>query len=216
MVVGRTATLLSDTRVRAAQATVHVGRRRCTVGAATPLAALIAARRAGAPAARLRDFGHCSARAADAGQLFVSGLGRDRNHGRDGWEYKVGHRSGTTGAGDLSGAFGDGHRLRSGQRVLWFWCVLSAGDSCQRTLEVVPSARHVGAGASVAVTVTGYDDAGHGLPQAGATVTLAGTSAITDAQGQSTLTAPSRPGRFAVSAQRAGLVPSFPEVIDVG
>lgn len=216
MVVGRTATLLGDTRVRAAQATVHVGGRRCTVGAATPLSVLTAAHRAGAPAVRLRDFGHCTSRPADAGELFVTGVGRDRNHGRDGWEYKVGHRAGTTGAADLSGAFGDGHRLRSGQRVLWFWCVLSTGDSCQRTLEAVPAARHVGAGTPVTVTVTGYDDAGHGLAQAGATVTLAGTSAVTDAQGHATLPAPASAGRFAISAQRAGLVPAFPEVIDVG
>jgi hypothetical protein len=220
MIVGRGATLLGVSTVRAQVATVRVGGRRCVVGAGTALAALAAVRRAGGPAFRVLDYGRCGASPADAGQLFVYEVGPDRNSGQDGWVYKVGRRAASTGAGDLSGPFGDGRRLRPGARVLWFWCVMSAGG-CQRTLEVVPGARSVSTGAQLTVTVTGYDDNGHGAPIPNATVTLAGAraataTATTAANGTATLTAPATAGRYALSALAAGLAPSFREQVGVG
>lgn len=214
MIVGRSATLLSATTIRAQAATVQVGGRRCAVGAGTALAALAAARRAGGPSFRLRDYGRCGSAPADSGQLFVYRIGPDRNGGQDGWVYKVGHRSASNGSADLAGAFGDGRRLRSGARVLWFWCVMSRGG-CQRTLEVAPSARSVSPGAPLSVQVSGYDDNGHGVPIAGATVTLAGASATTAPGGVATLTAPATAGTYAVTAQAAGTVPAFPEQVGV-
>ncbi|MFN8130555.1 MAG: hypothetical protein U0R70_03290 [Solirubrobacteraceae bacterium] len=67
------------------------GRRRCAVAAGTPLAALLAARPG---PVRLRDFGACGARPADAGSLFVAAVGGAANRGQDGWVYKAAAASG--------------------------------------------------------------------------------------------------------------------------
>ena len=91
---------------------------------ATPLAGLANSRVA---TLRLRDFAACSKRSSDAGGLFVSGIGSDRNRGSDGWVYKVGNLLGTAGAADPSGSFGRG-RLRAGARVTWFWCHVTKAD----------------------------------------------------------------------------------------
>jgi hypothetical protein len=98
--------------------------------------------------------------------------------------------------------------------VLWFWCNSSAGG-CQRTLDVSPSAQTVSRGASFTVTVSGYDNEGRGAPIAGAIATLETDFASTGAGGRATLIAPAVPGRYALSATRRGLVPSFPETIVV-
>src|SRR5947209_303371 len=92
---------------------VKVGGRKCTVGAATALAALI---RSNPPKLRLRDYGSCSSHARDAAGLFVRAIGPDANKGQDGWVYKVGHRAATAGAADPAGPFGNG-RLKNGSRV---------------------------------------------------------------------------------------------------
>lgn len=216
MVVGQGSTLLSPAFVTPSATTVTAGGRHCRVGASTPLATLLGAGRiTPLGSIRVRDFGHCSRTAArDSSALFVSAVGAERNRGRDGWVYKVGRRSGTTGAADLSGPFGTGRRLRAADRLVWFWCRMT-GSSCQRTLEVKPVGATVKAGDPLAITVTGYDDAGHGRAVAGATVRL-GTAveAKTDAKGIATLT-PVAPGEFAVSADRVGTVPSFPETVTV-
>jgi hypothetical protein len=212
MIVGRTRTLLAARSVPIAAATVPVGRRRCSVAAGTPLAVLATARRGGGPAYSLRDYGHCSRSPRDAEGLFVTSIGGDRNAGRDGWVYKVGERAGSTDAAGLSGAFGDGRRLRAGQRVLWFWCVMGA-SSCQRTLDLSAPASPVAPGARFTVTVSGYDDQGRGVAAAGATVTLGGSTAIADSAGQASLAAPASAGTYAVSAQQAGAVPSFPQTV---
>ena len=133
MVVGKGRTLLEPATVAARATTLRVAGRRCAVGAATPLAVLAAADRAGGPSFALRDYGSCSRAARDAGGLFVTRVGPDRNRGRDGWVYKVGRRAGTTPAADPSGPFGTGRRIAAGARVVWFWCVLRTGG-CQRTL----------------------------------------------------------------------------------
>ncbi len=106
--------------------------KRCATGARTALSALAATKLP----LTFKDYGACSRRPAESGSLYVRSIAGERASGADGWVYKVGRRVGTTGAADPSGAFGDGRRLRTGQKVLWFWCVKDAADACQRTLEV--------------------------------------------------------------------------------
>lgn len=208
MVVGRSHVLRGARPVLDGPATAAVGRRRCAVGAGTPLAALL---RVGL-AVRIRDYGACSRRAADASGLFVFRVGPDANAGRSGWVYKVGQRLGSAGAGDPAGPFGRGP-LRSGARILWFWCAMGA-RGCQRTLGVATPAR-AGRGAPVRVVVRAYDDGGRGRPLAGAEVRLGGSATISGAGGVAVLRAPGRRGRYAVSASASGTVPAFPEVVSV-
>ena len=188
-----------EKKVRVRGLTVKVGRRRCAAGDGTALAALFRAKpgRIG-----LRDYGSCSRRARDAGQLFVRSIRKERNRGLDGWVYKVGRKTATAGAADPAGPFGRG-RLKSGVRVTWFYG-RSRGGSFQRTLEV--TARQSGPGTLVA-RVRGYDDDGRGLAVAGAKVFARGASAVTDADGAAVLSVPA--GVYVVRAAKAGLVPSF-------
>lgn len=213
MIAGRTAVLAPVTQARAAAATVPVGGRRCRVAAGTPLAALAAARRAGGPAFRLRDYGSCSRRSRDAAALFVTRIGPDANRGQDGWVYKVGSKVGSGGAADPAGPFGTRRLLRTGDRLLWFWC--DAGPSgCQRTL-AVSAPRAVAPDAALTVRVRGFDDRGRGVAVAGATVTAGGRTATTGADGAAVLPGPWA-GTVAVEAAKPGLVPSFPEEVLTG
>jgi hypothetical protein len=215
LIVGNGGSLLSAARtVSASATTVRVGGRNCAVAAGTPLAVLAAVRRAGGPGFALRDYGHCGPSPRDSAQLFVYSVGGQRNSGQSGWEYKVDDVSGTAGAGDPSGPRGDGRRLHTGERVLWFWC-RAVGAGCQRSLAVSASPSDVPAGGSVTVTVTGFDNEGRAAPVAGAIVTLGSDFASTAPSGRAALIAPSMPGRFAVAAARNGLVTSFPETIVV-
>ena len=195
-------------RLRAARTIVRVGRRkRCAVARGTPLAALA---RSKVARIRLRDYGACSRRrASDSGGLFVRKLGRDANRGQNGWVYKVGHKLATAGAADPSGPFGRG-RLRSGKRVTWFYCLADPEGGCQRTLGV---RTHVGTGGAVSVRVRGYDNFGRGVLIVGATVRIAGRSAVTDADGWARFVLP--PGRYKVRATKPGLVRSFSERVVV-
>jgi hypothetical protein len=190
--------------VRASRVLVRLGDRRCAAGEGTALAALVRGRFG---RLRLRDFGSCSRNPRDGAGLFVSAIGPDRNRGQNGWVYKVGRRSATAGAADPSGPFGRG-RLRSGQRVTWFYCTLRGGG-CQRTLEVQASAEPGG----LVATVRGYDDEGRGVAVAGATVTAGRTSALTGPDGRARLTVPS--GAHRVVATKPGLVRSFAELVEV-
>ena len=193
--------------VRARETTVRVGRRRCAVPQGTPLAALA---RAELPRLALRDFGSCSARPRDAAGLFVAGIGRDRNRGRDGWVYKVANRQGTAGAADPSGPFGRGP-LRRRSRITWFYCRFDErARSCQRTLVLRARPQPDG---TVAVRVLAYDDAGRAVPAGGATVRAAGTTTTTDSTGLARLSLP--PGRHRLRAEQAGAVRSFDEVVTV-
>jgi hypothetical protein len=211
MVVGSTGAILSGPRTVSASAVgVKVGSRSCAVGAATPLAALADLH---GPMFLLRDYGHCGSSPSGAGELFVYSLAGEQNRGQNGWEYKVNNRSGSTGAGDQSGAQGNGRLLTGGQRVLWFWCQ-AYGGGCQRTLEV-SAASTVGRGGSLSVKVTGYDNEGHGAPVAGAIVTLGSDFASTAGSGRASLIAPSTAGRYTLSATRRGLVPAFPQTVQV-
>jgi hypothetical protein len=214
MVVGRTRVLQEPRTVSASRFTAPVGHKRCGVAPGTPLAALAGLRRTGGPGYSLVDMGSCSKRTVDSGALFVTRIGPDANRGRDGWVYKVGRRAGTAGAADATGPFGSGP-LSAGAQVTWFWCVLSATSLCQRTLEATPVAPAVAPGAPLRVLVRGFDDGGHGVRIAGATVRLGATSATTGADGFATVTAPARAGTAALVAQRTGLVRSFPAEVRV-
>jgi hypothetical protein len=215
MIVGTHGSILSRGQTVTASATsVRVSGRRCAVAAGTPLAVLAAVRRSGGPAFALRDYGRCGSSPLSSGQLFIYSLGGESNRGQSGWEYKVDHVSGSTGAGDPSGTSGDGRRLRSAAHVLWFWCNAFAGG-CQRTLDIVPSATTISPHALFNVAVTGYDNEGRGAPIVGAIATLGSDFASTGAGGNAALIAPGAPGRYPLSASRPGLVTSFPETIVV-
>jgi hypothetical protein len=215
LVVGRTSVLQEPLKVRAKAVNVRVKSRKCKVATGTPLAALEVARRAGGPAFALKDFGACSRRAADASGLFVTKIGPDRNQDEDGWVYKVDRKVGSTSAGDASGPFGTGRRLRSRQRLTWFWCVTQSSGGCQRTLEVTFRNTTVAPGAALRVGVRGYNDQGRSKRVAGATVRLGSATATTDAKGRAWITAPSSPGRYRVVADGAGMVRSFPVAVEV-
>ena len=191
-------------RVSTRAVKVRVRGRRCTAGNATALAALV---RSPAGRIRLRDFGSCSRQAADGSGLFVRGIGRYRNKGRDGWVYKVGKRAATAGAADPAGPFGSG-RLRSRRRVTWFYCRLEA-DGCQHSLAV--RAKRVPDG--LAVTVIGYDDEGRGVREPGATVAVNGTEHTTGGDGVARFAGGE--GRYRVHARKAGRVRSFTERVVV-
>jgi hypothetical protein len=216
MVVGASSVLAPPKAVRVPAARVKAGGKTCTIGPGTPLGVLVAVARSGGPPFHVRDFASCSRRATDAGGLFVDRIDGEANAGSDGWVYKVGHKAGTTGAADPSGPFGTGRGLRSGQRVLWFWCNLGANEHCPPTLEVSADPARAAPGAPVRVTVKAYDDDGHGAPAAGATVALGGANATAGPDGTATLTAPGAPGRYEVTASAPGDVSGFPAELEVG
>ena len=190
-------------RVSTAATTVNVAGRRCAVGERTALAALVRSRPG---PLRFRDFGACSTSPRDAAGVLVTRIGPDRNRGQRGWVYKVGRRAATAGAGDPAGPFGHG-RLRAGQRVTWFYCVRAA--DCQRTLEVRATATTGG----IVATVRAYDDAGDGVPVEGASVTAAGVTGLTAADGRVEIAL--SPGTHRVVARKDGLVRSFTERVEV-
>jgi len=186
-------------RVRASLTRVRVGRKRCAIAPGTALASLVRSRPG---KVGLRDFGSCSSRARDGGQLFVRSIRSERNRGVSGWVYKVGRRLATAGAGDPAGPFGRG-RLRAGARVTWFYCRMESG-SCQRTLEL--SAQPAPGDDVTSVSVRGFDDRGDAVPVEGASVRGGGTEARTDAQGRATLALPA--GMRTLRATKQGLVAS--------
>ena len=195
----------SEANVKAGAATARVGRRRCAIGAATPLAALVRIEKT----ALLRDYGSCSRKAADAGGLYVRSIRKHRARGVNGWVYKVGNKLATAGAGDPAGPFGRG-RLKSKARVTWFYCRMTRAGSCQHTLGI--KAEPLGGG-SVRVTVRAYDDRGRSKPAAGALVQSGDGGATTGDDGVATLSLP--PGKALVHAEANGLVRSFEEAVDV-
>jgi hypothetical protein len=212
MVVGREGVLRTVRPVTLERRTVHVRHRRCAVGARTPLSVLAGMRLR----LRISDQGACGPKPRDAAGLYVFQVGSERAKGRAGWVYKVGRRAGTAGAADPAGPFGTGRGLRAGQRVLWFWCRLGASGGCQRTLEVAPQRAGAAPGDTLAVTVRGYDDAGAGVPVAGATVRLGSAKATTGADGAAVLTVPAASGRrLRLTAERDGMVRSFPREVAV-
>jgi hypothetical protein len=204
LIVFRGGTAVGKT-VRANAATVAIGRRRCALASGTPLATLVRSRPG---RLRLRDFGACSKRPADGGGLFVRAIRNDVNSGQRGWVYKVGRKAATAGAADPSGPFGAG-RLHSGQRVTWFYCVLT-NRSCQRTLDLAAVAE---GGGAVRVTVRAYDDNGKGIPAAGAIVRGGGGTAVAGADGVARLAL--APGGVRLHATQPGAIRSFTERVTV-
>ena len=207
MVVGKSSVLAGPKAVALVHRTVRVRDRRCATGARTPLSALAATRLP----LTLTDYGACSRRPADSGSLYVRSIAGERASGADGWVYKVGRRVGTTGAADPPGPFGDGRRLRRGQKVLWFWCEKDAAAACQRTLEV-RAPRVVAPGSPFEAVVRAYDEEGRGVPVAGVEVA---PGAVTGADGAATVVAPAATGTITLRAERAGLVPAFPRRVVV-
>lgn len=200
MVAGKRGVLREAKPVRIVEKRrVKVGGRRCAVAGATPLGVLAGT---GLPL-RIRDYGRCGRRTADAASLFVTRIRAERNRGQDGWVYKVGRIVSSAGAGDRSG-----RRLRGGDRLLWFYCRQRAGG-CQRTLEAIPDRTAAAPGEVVRVRVRGYDDQGRGIPVAGATVRLGAATATTGPDGTAELTVPGS-GRLALTAERPGMVAAFP------
>jgi hypothetical protein len=207
MVVGKERVLHAPSEVRLKIRKARVDGRRCRIGAATPLSVLIATR---LPLG-LRDYGHCGRRPLDAAGLYVTRVRREREKGRGGWVYKIGRRTPSVGAADLSG-----RRLRDGQRVTWFWCEQDQSGGCQRTLEARPDRTTAAPGEALRVAVRGYDDQGKGIAVEGATVQLGSASAVSDAAGDAVLTVPPEPGEHPLEARRDGLVPAFPVEVTVG
>jgi hypothetical protein len=199
----------SSGAVRARATLVRVGGRTCKVGASTPLAALAVFLRAHRTGYLIRDYGSCSrTNAAAAGQLFVRRIGKDSNHGNDGWFYKRNDSAPEIGAGDPAA------RLREGDRLLWFYCVFDEqARSCQRSLRVVPDTG--GAAGALRVTVRGYDNAGHWTPVAGASVVSGAVKAVSGADGIATLVPRGGPGPHRVTATRQGMIDAFPTTVTV-
>jgi hypothetical protein len=193
-------------RVAAKPATAMVDGRRCGVAARTALAVLL---RSGPGRIRFHDYGDCSRRAADSAGLFVEAIRGERNRGQDGWVYKVGRKLATAGAADPGGPFGDG-RLRTGQRVLWFYCRQLAAGTCQRSLEIDTAVD----GRRLSVTVTGYDDAGDGVAVRGARVRAGERRATTGADGRATLRL--ERGSYRVHAVKRGSIRSFAKRVRIG
>ncbi len=211
MVVGKRGPVVEAVTLQARPTVVRASRRACKVSGATPLAALARALDRQRIGWHLRDFGSCERRrAGSSGQLFVDRIATDLNRGQDGWVYKVNDFARNVGAADVAGP-----RLRNGDRVLWLYCVLDpATRSCQRSLRVVPDATSGPPGGSLRVRVRAYDNDRHVAPAAGARVSLGPVTAVTDAGGTATLTAPSQ-GRYTLSAGAPGALPSFPLLYEV-
>jgi hypothetical protein len=182
--------------VRAAGGRVRIDGRVCGLPGATPLAALAALR---------LPLGITASGGCTPSAYFVTRIGRRANAGRNGWAYKVGRRAGTASAANPSGSFGTGRRLRGGEVVTWFWCVLGA-RGCQRTM----TARRVGA---ATVRVRGYDDAGRGVrvPRALVTATDSrGRRARGRTGARGTVRLRGLRGAWKITARRGGFVPALP------
>jgi hypothetical protein len=204
-VVGPDGRLLAGPALRAVPAArVRVGGRTCDVPSATPLAALA---RMGRRLTVTGDGG-CS-----PGAFYVAAVDGRRARGRAGWVYKVGTRTGTASAAEPSGPFGTGRRLRSGDRVLWFWCRLGS-RGCQRTLTVARAGR-----STRRLRVVAHDDLGRARRVAGALVTVRSratgrrASGRTNRRGEVTLRSMNASRGLVVSARRSGLVPAVPGLL---
>ena len=165
----------------------------CPLRAGLPIGVLTALRQP------FRARGGCSA-------LYVFQVRGDREQGVAGWVYKVGRR--------LPGRSSSSPRarLRSGQRVTWFWC--RRAGRCQRTLATSASS----SGGRMRVTVTGYDDFGRGRRVGRATVLVRRIGSSTRrryrANASGTVSIRVRRGaRYRVDSRRSGMVRGFPTTV---
>ena len=212
MVVGKEGPVVEAVTLQARPTVVRASGRACKVSGSTPLAALVAALDRQDIGRHLRDFGSCERRrTSSSGQLFVDRIAQDRNRGQNGWVYKVNDFARTVGSADVAG-----RRLRDGDRALWLYCVLDPTTrSCQPSLRVVPDATSGPPGGALRVRVRAYDNERRVSPAAGARIALGPASAVADATGTATLTAPATPGRYRLSAGAPGAAPSFPVSYEV-
>jgi hypothetical protein len=192
MVVGQNQTLMRARQVALKAGRVKIGHRHCSVPSRTALSGLLASHLS----LRVSDVAGC-----DPASMFVKGVDHEANRGQAGWEYKVGRRSPSFGAGDPGG------RLHSGEQLLWFWCLTA--NACQRTLAVKA---HV-SGNVVKIQVTGYDDNGHGRATPAASVHIGARTLLTNSHGSVTTTV--APGAYQVYAVKSGTVGSFPVKVGV-
>ena len=166
----------------------------CRLGAGLPINVLAVLRQP------FRARGGCRA-------LYVSQVRGDREAGAGGWVYKVGRRL----PGRSSSA--PSARLRSGQRITWFWC--RRAGRCDRTLATSGRATSRN---RMQVTVTGYDDNGRGRRIARATVyvRMVGSrsrrSYRTNRSGQVTIRV-RRGRRYRLDSRRRGLIRGFPTTV---
>lgn len=176
--------------------------RNCRISQSTPLAAL----RALGASFVVKDFGKCSLNIVDSASLFVDSIAGLAGTGMQGWSYKVNNRAGTAGAADPNGPFGSGP-LRSGSRVLWFWCTYDPTTyACQGNL-VVTAPTMVGRGRRFTVEVREYDDAGRSKPAVGVRVKVEGAGeATTGYTGKVVFTAPSAKGIIDIDATEGRVV----------
>ena len=135
-------------------------------------------------------------------------IGEDANRGNDGWFYKVNDRAPEIGAGDPAA------RLRAGDRLLWFYCVFDEGArSCQRSLRILP----------VSGTAAGRRERdGAGLRQrrafgAGRGGDRRGRAGEGGERSQRRCRPRGRrrPGRYRVTAAKAGMIDAFPVTVTV-
>ncbi|MEX0745766.1 MAG: hypothetical protein WD118_09200 [Phycisphaeraceae bacterium] len=200
--------MLADARTVTARAVaVRASGRRCRVAASSPLAALVAA--AGRLRLGIKDYGSCSRRnSRDSAQLFVRSIGADRNGGQDGWVYKLRGKVPATGAADRS------TRIRTGDRLVWFYCVHATDGSCQRTLELGRLGPINFAGSQASIAVRAIDDQGRQSVQAGVRVEIGSEFALSGADGAANVALPVA-GSYRMRATKAGTVPAFPEAVEV-
>jgi hypothetical protein len=204
MVVDRSGDVFGPRRVSASRTRVRSSGRNCRIPQGLGLSVLAALDRVGGPSFRSR--GSCDS-------IYVFQVGSDRESGRGGWVYAIDNKHATVGASDPSGPFGDGRRLRSGQRVVWYWCNVSG--RCQHTLRIRLSTKSTSRGSRFKVRAIAYDSQGRGRHRSGVRVSIAGSSATTGSDGLATLTAPRKRGGHRVRARATGLIPAFPETLTV-
>ena len=161
--------------------------------------------REGLPIGVLPSLGLSFRARGSCGALYVFQVGAQRAGGRAGWVYKVGRTLPSRAASD------PGTALRSGQRVIWFWC--RRAGACQRTL-AMQAPRSVRLRERFRVVVRGYDDFGRGRRVRGAVIRYDGRAARTNRRGVAVLRA-LRPGSLRLVGTRRGMIRSFPSVVSV-
>jgi hypothetical protein len=162
--------------------------------------------RAGLPIGVLRALGQPFKARGGCSALYVSRVRGDAEKGAGGWVYKVGRRLPGRSASDPAG------RLKSGQKVLWFWC--KQAGACNRTLSTSGRASN----GRMRITVTAYDDFGRGRRVSAATVIVreVGTSTrrtFRTATDGTVLVPVSRGKRYRVDSRRGGVIRGFPTTV---
>ena len=186
MVVGKTGWIVGPKSVRVSGTRVT----RCRLRAGLPIGVLRELRQP------FRARGSCRA-------LYVSEVRGEHEQGAGGWVYKVGRALPGRSASDPSA------RLRTGQRVTWFWC--RRAGNCDRTLSTTGRSSN----GRMRITVNGYDDFGRGRRIAGATVIarrLGTSTRSTYRTGRDgTVLIRVRPGStYRIDSRASGLIRGFP------